>query len=37
MLDQIELAIQDQVWDLIDDLKKAFGVQTEEKKEDDNW
>lgn len=25
MLDEIELAIQDQVWDLIDDIKKTFG------------
>jgi hypothetical protein len=26
MLDEIELAIQDQVWDLIEDIKKTFGV-----------
>lgn len=31
MLDEIELAVQDQVWDLIDDIKKTFGP---EKKDD---
>ena len=34
MLDQIELAIQDQVWDLIDNLKKTLGPKEDAK---DNW
>lgn len=38
MLDEIELAIQDQVWDLIDELKKTFGPAGEEEDEDeDDW
>jgi hypothetical protein len=32
MLDSIELAIQDQVWDLIDDLKKSLGPDAK-----DDW
>ena len=32
MLDAIELAIQDQVWDLIDEIKKTFGP-----KSSDDW
>lgn len=32
MLDEIELAIQDQVWDLIDDIKKTFGPE-----KNDDW
>lgn len=34
MLDQIELAIQDQVWDLIDNLKKTLGPKQASK---DDW
>jgi len=38
MLDQIELAIQDQVWDLIEALKKALGTEVvEEEKTDGDW
>jgi hypothetical protein len=37
MLDQIELAIQDQIWDLIDALKKALGATTETETKTDEW
>jgi hypothetical protein len=37
MLDQIELAVQDQIWDLIDALKKALGAATETETKTDEW